>query len=104
MSRKNKNRNFNVKVVPMDKKEESSQKVEVTFKEPVKEEKPVVKTKRVNSETGVNIRKTPSKDGKILYVVPYNSIVVVESTENGWTKVRDAGTTGYIMDEFLKEV
>lgn len=56
----------------------------------------------VSYEGGLNLRMKPSKDSKILAVLPYQSKVVIDpkaETPDGWFAVSSGG---YVMAEFLK--
>lgn len=58
------------------------------------------KTFTVNSESGLNLRKAPSKSAEILSVLGYGEKVTVIDAEapEGWTAVDG----GYVMTEYLK--
>lgn len=49
----------------------------------------------------VNIRKTPSTNGKILGKLYEGSSAKVLGTKNGWSKITSGSVTGYIKSEFL---
>ena len=49
----------------------------------------------------LNLRASAGTDGKILTTMPQGSKVVVESTENGWSKVIYNGIEGYASADYL---
>ncbi len=49
----------------------------------------------------VNIRKTGSTSSQSLSVVNAGTLVTVLGTENGWTKVKVGGMTGYIRSDYV---
>ena len=49
----------------------------------------------------VNLRATPSKTGKVLAQIPYQTSLEVEYYDSTWSKATYNGKTGYIMTEFL---
>lgn len=56
----------------------------------------------VSYEAGLNLRAKPSKDAKVLAVLPFKTKVVIDTakeTPEGWVAVK---TGGYVMKEFLK--
>lgn len=58
------------------------------------------KTYTVNSETGLNLRESPSKDAKVLSVLNYGDKVTAVQTEvpDGWVALDG----GFVMAKFLK--
>jgi len=53
---------------------------------------------------GVNFRNAPSTDAGIIRVLNAGTTVeVLTHNQNGWSNVRQNGTVGYIMSEFLTE-
>lgn len=60
--------------------------------------KPVTK---VNTDSGVSIRKEKSADSERLGAVPYHCDVEVLEKGNDWTKITYNGTTGYVKSEYL---
>lgn len=58
------------------------------------------KTYTVNSETGLNLRESPSKDAKVLSVLNYGDKVtpVKADAPDGWVALDG----GFVMAKFLK--
>ena len=55
-----------------------------------------------NVESGnLNIRETPSTDGKLVGKLPKNAACEIISTENGWAKITSGEVEGYVNTEFL---
>ena len=55
------------------------------------------------SKAGLNVREEPSKDSKILKLLPNGARVNILSTEDlptGWAAIKGGG---YVMTEFLTE-
>ena len=53
----------------------------------------------VNSPTGLNVRKTPDKDAKVLRVLAYGEAVEkAGDAPKGWIAVNG----GYVMEKYLK--
>lgn len=56
----------------------------------------------VTSETGLNLRKEPSKKAKILKVFDWNDRIEADNSveaPEGWIAIKDGG---FVMREFLK--
>lgn len=49
----------------------------------------------------VNLRESPSKTGKILAQIPYNTKLEIEYVDSTWSKTGYDGKIGYVMTEFL---
>ena len=49
----------------------------------------------------VNLRESPSKTGKILAQIPYNTKLEIEYVDSTWSKTGYNGKIGYVMTEFL---
>ena len=55
----------------------------------------------VTSTTGLNFRETGSTTGKVIAVLPYDTVVDVIESGSEWLKVRtESGTVGYLNAEF----
>lgn len=54
-----------------------------------------------NVDNNLNIRKTPSEDGKLAGKLPENGACEIISEENGWTLIRSGKVEGYVKSEFL---
>ena len=51
----------------------------------------------------VRLRREPNTDSSILLTLYPGAVVeVVESTSDGWSKVKYDGKTGYVKSEFLE--
>lgn len=51
----------------------------------------------------VNLRKRPEKNAPLIARVPLGAAVTVQETADGWAKVTAQGTTGYMMENFLRQ-
>jgi len=67
------------------------------------EETPAVIEKIVNVQAGssLNMRSTPSTSGTIVSKLPAGTVVIVQSEENGWSKVKVNNLEGYVSTEYL---
>lgn len=60
--------------------------------------------KVVNVQNGVNVRRLPNTNSKILMVLNAGNIVKVGQTQNGWTQVKVGRIFGYISSEYLETI
>ena len=67
------------------------------------EETPTLVEKIVNVQPGssLNLRSTPSTSGTILSKLSAGTVVIVQSEENGWSKIKVNNLEGYVSTEFL---
>ena len=67
------------------------------------EETPTLVEKIVNVQPGssLNLRSTPSTSGTILSKLLAGTVVIVQSEENGWSKIKVNNLEGYVSTEFL---
>ncbi|WP_400246883.1 SH3 domain-containing protein [Niallia sp. JL1B1071] len=67
------------------------------------EEAPTVVEKIVNVQAGssLNMRATPSTSGAIVSKLAAGTVVIVQSEENGWSKVKVNNLEGYVSIEYL---
>lgn len=54
-----------------------------------------------NVDNHLNIRQSPSEDGKLVGKLPINGACEIISEENGWTQIRSGKVEGYVKSEFL---
>jgi hypothetical protein len=61
---------------------------------------------RVVAESGstVNLRRTPSLRGALIFRVPLGKIVEILEPGEGWCKIRYEKRTGYMMAKFLEVI
>lgn len=50
----------------------------------------------------LNLREQPSKDSKILKVIPIGTAVTVQEETDGWYRVDFLNAEGWVMSEFVK--
>ena len=61
-----------------------------------------VLTARVTTKSGsLNLRKSASKNAKILTTIPRNTVITVIERGKTWSEVKYNGKTGFVMNEFL---
>lgn len=58
----------------------------------------------VKTTTGVNLRSAADKESEILATIPENTELTVIEEENDWVKVEYDGKTGYVYNEFVRQV
>lgn len=84
------------------KKSTTEEKKEEVIEKPVKEKKPKIVKKVVNTKSGgfLNVRKEPKVANNIIGKL-YNGdvVTVVETVDQNWTKIN----TGYVMSKFLED-
>lgn len=51
----------------------------------------------------VRLREQPSLNSNILFTIPNGTNVIIDESENNWSKIRYLGKIGYITNEFLVE-
>ena len=61
------------------------------------------KTYVITAENGVNIRSTPSTNGKVLEKKNYYQSVEVESINNGWAKIQYGDGYAYVNTKYIKK-
>ena len=66
-------------------------------------EKATVELGTMYVTSGVNLRKTASKDGEVLTTMPKGAQVEVTGSENGWIKVKYNGLEGYTGSSYLSK-
>lgn len=55
-----------------------------------------------NVQTNLMVRETPSENGKLVGKMPKDAgCEILESDNNGWTKIKSGKVTGYVKSEFL---
>lgn len=69
--------------------------------EPQPERTAIVGNVPSGSRQDVNLRKTPSQNGKLIERVPCGERVEVLADDGEWAKVRWKGYTGFMMEQFL---
>lgn len=71
---------------------------------PIPEEFPSQTTEKIgyiNVSTYANLRKEPSTDSTVLDTLLRNTEITIISEENGWSKVKVKGTTGYVSKDLI---
>ncbi len=66
-------------------------------------EKATVELGTMYVTSGVNLRKTASKDGEVLTTMPKGAQVEVTGSENGWIKVKYNGMEGFMGSSYLSK-
>lgn len=66
-------------------------------------EKATVELGTMYVTSGVNLRKTASKDGEVLTTMPRGAQVEVTGSENGWIKVKYNGMEGFMGSSYLSK-
>ena len=66
-------------------------------------EKATVELGTMYVTSGVNLRKTASKDGEVLTTMPKGAQVEVTGSENGWIKVKYNGKEGFMGSSYLSK-
>ncbi len=66
-------------------------------------EKATVELGTMYVTSGVNLRKTASKDGEVLTTMPKGAQVEVTGSENGWIKVKYNGMEGFTGSSYLSK-
>lgn len=55
----------------------------------------------VNAESGLNIRDYPGTSGQIIGKLDYQSVIDIETQDNGWAKFQLNGTDAYVNTKYL---
>ncbi|HEO8422137.1 MAG: SH3 domain-containing protein [Niallia sp.] len=86
-------------IITPEKETDSNDKEEETKPE----ETPTVLEKIVNVQAGssLNMRSTPSTSGAIISKLAAGTVVIVQSEENGWSKITVNNLEGYVSTEYL---
>lgn len=54
-----------------------------------------------NVDSYLNVRESPSEDGKIIGKMPSRSACDILETQEGWYKIRSGNITGYVKSDFI---
>ena len=50
----------------------------------------------------LNVRETPTANGRVIDILNKGEIVTIISSDVGWYKIRTAKKTGYVMAQYIE--
>jgi len=106
-----KNTDYTVYSLPSEQNQVEEEVQEVNeVKEEAAVEAPVVQSQPTLTENKgqvvncvrLNVRETPTANGRVIDILNRGEIVTIISSDVGWYKIRTAKKTGYVMAQYIE--